>query len=396
MFSRSAINSYRAATCAMFLINGFTFGSWSSRIPSIKEAIGLSPSLLGWALLCMGCGALLSMSLIGPAITRMGSRKLTAWSCLLTVLAFGCVSFANSFLSLMLLLLTFGMLSGTMDVSMNTNAVSVEKAAGKPIMSSFHAAWSIGAMAGAAIGGLLASMHWSVLQHFWYVSLVMGILALSFVSALIEDPPTENGAANEAGNAAGERAGAEVVPISLLALSVACFCSFISEGAIADWAALFLMETVGADQGFAALGFAAFSLTMAAGRLFGDRIIARYTDAVALLMGGIFSSVGAALVVAYPHQYLSLAGFACAGLGLSVQVPICFRLAGHSGEKPSGEAIAVVARAGYFGLLAGPSLFGYAAEWFGMRASLSMVAMFGLCTVILALKMTRPKRRTIG
>lgn len=382
----------------MFLINGFTFGSWSSRIPSIKDAIVLTPSLLGWALLCMGCGALLSMSLIGPVITKVGSRKLTIWSCLLTVLAFGCVSFANSFVTLMAVLLAFGMSSGTMDVSMNTNAVSVEKFARKPIMSSFHAAWSIGGMAGAATGGLLASMHWSVFQHFWHVCLVLAILALSFVNSLIDDPSQPQPQTTDPSDppvtppdSTTDTSITNVTSVSLIALSIACFCSFISEGAIADWSALFLMDTVGADVGFAALGFAAFSLTMAAGRLTGDHIIARYSDAVALLMGGILSSVGAAIVVAYPHQYLSLAGFAVAGLGLSVQVPICFRLAGHSADRPSGEAIAIVARAGYFGLLAGPSLFGYAAEWFGLRASLAMVALFGMVTVVLALQMTRAK-----
>lgn len=139
-------NPHRAATSAMFFINGITFGSWAARVPSIKEAIGMTPSMLGWALICMGAGALCSMLSLSSVITKYGSRRLTIASCFLTLLTFASVATASNYIMLMILLFVFGMAAGLMDLAMNTNAVVVEKKLDKAIMSSFHALWSIGGM----------------------------------------------------------------------------------------------------------------------------------------------------------------------------------------------------------------------------------------------------------
>lgn len=389
MVFRLTVNPNRAATSAMFFLNGITFGSWAARVPSIKEAIGMTPSMLGWALICMGAGALLSIMSLGPLITKFGSRRITIGSCFLALVAFVSIGTASSYIMLLCLLFGFGITAGLMDLAMNTNAVVVEKKLDKPIMSSFHAAWSIGGMVGAAIGGFIASQGGTVMQNFAWVAGGATVVAVITSRYLLEDPPNSSSTAHGTSESSSIDVGASGAKISLFSLAIVCCCAFLSEGAIADWSALFMLEVVRVQQGSAALGFAAFSMAMAVGRLTGDSFIARCTDAGALLIGGVLATIGIMLVVSFPGFYVAMAGFTCAGLGLSVQVPITFRLAGHSTERPPAESIAVVARAGYFGLLAGPSIFGYLAEWVGLRASLAVLIGIGLFTVLLALRIRR-------
>lgn len=388
MVAGLTLNPNRAATAAMFFINGLSFGSWAARVPSIKEAIGMTPSMLGWALICMGAGALLSIMSLGPVITKFGSRRITIGSCILTLLTFVSIGTAANYVMLLLLVFLFGITAGLMDLAMNTNAVVVEKKLNRSIMSSFHAAWSIGGMAGAAIGGFMIWHGSTILTNFACVAAGAAVLALALSAYLLDDKPdAEESGHHDASLAA--TTGPAAKQISLITLAVICCCAFLSEGAIADWSALFMLEVVRTEQGNAALGFAAFSMAMAVGRLTGDSFIARFTDAGALLTGGVLSTIGILLVVSFPVLYVSPFGFIFAGLGLSVQVPITFRLAGHSTERPPAESIASVARAGYFGLLAGPSIFGYLADWLGLRASLTVLIPIGVFTIVMALRIRR-------
>lgn len=335
----------------------------------------------------MGCGALVSMLVMGPVITKQGSHRITQISCILTLLAFAALSLSHSMISLLVLVFIFGLCSGLMDLAMNTNAVSVEKKMGKPIMSSFHAAWSFGGMLGAAVGGVLTAWKWSLVQHFSCISLGATIVSLAFFASIIRDSASyEQQSENNVVQNGNE--------LSLFALAIVCCFSFISEGAIGDWSALYLREEVRVSESIAPLGYAAFSFAMASGRLGGDFVIKKLSDLGALLAGGILTVIGVLLVVAYPEPYSVVSGLVMAGLGLSVQVPITFRLAGHSPSRPSAESIAVVARAGYFGLLAGPSFFGYLAEWFGLRWSLSVLVLLAVCTVFLALNLHLSPKRT--
>lgn len=227
------------------------------------------------------------------------------------------------------------------------------------------------------------------MQNFAYVAGGATLVAAIMSRYLLDDQPNTSKPPDVAADSSSNEAAVSTKHISLIALALICGCSFLSEGAIADWSALFMLEVVRTEQGNAALGFAVFSMAMAVGRLTGDSFISRFTDAGALLTGGVLSTIGILLVVSLPVMNVALAGFTCAGLGLSVQVPITFRLAGHSTDRPSAEAIASVARAGYFGLLAGPSIFGYLAEWLGLRASLAVLIGIGLFTILLALQIKR-------
>ena len=329
------------------------------------------------------------MSFMSPLIKKYGSRFLTTWSCLLGLIAFAAISLSHSFEVLICTNLIFGVFIGFMDVSMNTNAVSMEKRIGRPIMSSLHAAWSIGAMLGAAIGSILIVLHWNVQQHFALIAIILGLMGLVGSRLLVDDVKDDE---KNPGSDANKGSTPDATHLSIFLLSVLCFCAFLSEGAIADWSSLYMRDVVKSDEGIAALGFSAFSMAMAFGRLTGDAVIVRFKDAGTLLAGGVLSAIGVLLVVAYPQQYLSIGGFFIAGLGFSVQVPITFRLAGYSTAKSSADAIAIVARAGYFGLLAGPSLFGYLAEWFGLRSSLTTLLLFGFCTISIALYVVRSAR----
>lgn len=253
---------------------------------------------------------------------------------------------------LALALVAFGSANGVLDVSLNAHGVAVEKGYGRPILSSFHAAFSLGGLTGSALGGSLASWGLGVLPQFLAVG---GSAALAFVpafGALLPAGADADGPGEADGGA--ERAPAFAWPTgAILGLGVVSFCVLLGEGAMADWSAVYLEGTLGTGPGLAAAGYAAFSLAMAAGRLAGDRLNRRFGPAVLVRSGGALAAVGLGLSLLVAHPLAALAGFACAGLGFSIVFPLALSAAGNSGEMPSGQAIAAVASAGYLGFLVG-------------------------------------------
>ena len=378
----------RLAVLGVFFLNGFGFGSWAVRIPAVQERLDLGEGLLGLALLGMAAGSLVSMPLAGWLVSRLGSRVVVGVTALGFFLALPLLAVAPSLALLVPALAFAGASGGSLDVSMNSHAVAVEKGQGRPIMSSFHAAFSFGGLAGAAVGGAVASLGVGIVPH------LSGVCALSlaaFVLAYWRMLPAsvDRGEGGEPAFARPTRA--------LAGLGVISFCVLLGEGAMADWSAVYLNGTLGTGPGFAAAGFAAFSATMVAGRLLGDKVTARFGPVALVRAGGAVAAVGLGISLVVAHPAVALVGFGCAGLGFSIVFPAALSAAGRAEGASTGPAIAAVATAGYFGFLVGPPSIGFVAEAVGLGGALFIVAGLSAAIVLLAGSVGRgyvkPKRR---
>ena len=366
----------RIALILVYLLLGALTATWATRIPAIKAGLHLSSGTLGIALLGPAIGLVASTAPTGAALTRWRPR---------TVIAVGLVLFAGSLplaglaggtASLFAVLLVWGAGSGVIDVAMNTEAADLQDRAGRPIMSGLHAAYSVGALLGAAIGALAASRGVSV---GWHLSAAATLTALAGAGALIILGPAASLAPRTP--VAGERRLPHM-SWALVALAVVAFGSFMAEGATNDWSAVYLHGSLGASVGFAALGYTVFSLTMAAGRLAGDRLAHAFGPVRLVRISTVVAAAGFGLALASGRPVIGLIGFGLLGTGLSFVVPLVFSAAAKLGA--AGPSLALVTSCGYAGLMAGPPLIGGLAEMVGLPTALTVIVVVVITASLLA------------
>jgi hypothetical protein len=355
-------------------MNGVLFSSWVTRIPQVKDTLGISEGRLGLALLALGLGALLSLLIAGWLVVRYGSKPVTTIAAITVCLLLPLPALAPTWLTLALALFVFGAGNGALDVSMNSQGVLIQRRYGRPILSSMHAAFSFGGFSGAVTGGLIAAAGISPAVHLSGVGIVLAIAVASLANRLLSaDQDAQKGGSSFARPSR-----------ALAALGIVAFCGLLIEGAIADWSAVYMNDTLNTGPGLAAGGFAAFSLTMAIGRLTGDRLVYLSNPVTVARYGGGFAAVGMGLTLAAPHPLLAIAGFGLVGAGMANVVPIIFSAAGRMPGISPGPAIAAVATTGYFGFLAGPPVIGLIAELITLRVALSILVLLAATSAILA------------
>ncbi len=363
----------RIATSALFFANGFGFGGWSATIAPMQAGLGLSNGELGLLLFTLAAGAVAFMPLAGLAGQRLGGTgRVSAGAGLAFAACLGLAALAPGAGALALVGLGVGASNGLMDVTMNAHASGVERRWGAPIMSSFHAAFSVGGLFGAGAGAfaLAAGAGWR--------ELLGGLGAAIFIAVAL--------AARDLGP--GERAAAASAfgwpPRALIGLAVVAFLCFIVEGAMVDWDGVYLVS-LGVGDAAAPLGYAAFAATMIAGRLLGDRVVARTGRLPAVVGGAALAAAGLGLAAAWPAFLPAAAGFALVGAGLSNVVPALFSESSAHATSPA-RGIAAVATAGYTGLLAGPPLVGAVAALSDLRVAFAALSAMALAAAVLALR----------
>ena len=372
---RPALRASRLAVLAVFFANGVVIGTWVVRIPAVQQRLGLGEGLLGVALLGAAVGALAAMPLVGALVSRFGSRRIVGVTALLLVFSLVLPALAPNLFLLMPALVLLGAANGGLDVAMNAQAVAVERGYGRPIMSSFHAAWSFGGLGGAALGGLLASRGVGPVPHF---SAVASLAAIAFIGAYGALLPSHTDASEEGAPAFARPTRA------LLGLGIISFCVLLGEGAMGDWSAVYLENTLETGPGFAAAGYAAFSLAMAFGRLFGDGLTARIGPARLVRSCGALAAIGLGLALAVGQPLVALFGFACAGAGFSIVFPAALSAAGRAEGMSPGPALAAVSTTAYTGFLVGPPFIGFLAELTNLGYALYLVVALSLAIVIFA------------
>ena len=399
-----ALGRARAATTAFFAFDGFAFASWAVRIPAVKAATGASPAALGVALLGVSAGAIATMALSGALCRRFGSTRVVIAAATWLSLALLLPALARSALALGAGLVMFGIGYGCLNVAMNSIAVDVVDAMRRPIMPAFHAAWSIGGLAGAAAGGLIAPAL-TPLPHFALVALLgltvtaaggLVLLANPVPSGASANPQSPNPQSPEPHSLTGpdprnpEPAGAQPRSTQskvganvwrlVLVLGLMAACSTYGEGSVSDWGALRL-RGLGATPGLAAAGYAAFALAEACGRLAGTGLLDRFGQRRLLVGGGLATCAGMLATALAPSVPVAVAGFAAAGLGVANVFPAAMARAG-SLTGPNGVAIA--STLGYAGFLLGPPTIGFLTGAIGLGPSLTTVSALALAGVALA------------
>jgi MFS family permease len=371
----------RAATAAIFFLNGFGFATWVSRIPAVRQALNLTDGALGTALLATAVGALVAFPLTGRASAISGASALTLATGLAYCVVLPGPTFAGGLPTLALLLFLFGAANGAMDVSMNALAVEVETFVGKPIMSSLHGMWSIGGLAGAGVGALFAQQDISPQLHLLVVAL---ILAAGILVARHWVPPSQPHASPES---VAHFARPEA---AMLGLSGIIFCAFLIEGAMADWSAVLLHDSLHTTAASAALGYAAFSLAMTSMRFAGDRLVVQWGAVRLLRCTNVVAALALAVALRIQHVGLTMLAFALVGLGMATVAPLVFGAAARRARHGAGHGIAAMATVGYGGFLVGPPLVGWLAQASSLRVALSVLVVLALVITALAHHLREP------
>ena len=350
------------ATRAVFFLPGFAIAAWAPLVPFAKARIGLDEASLGLALLCLGAGSLLAMPVAGALAARFGCRALMLVTLLMAGLTLPLLSIAPSVISLGLTLFVFGAGIGACDCIMNMQAVMVERDARRPMMSGFHAFYSIGGAVGAA--AMTALLALGVAPWLGACLLVAVMAAVVLVAA----PHWRRE------RAPGDAPMFAVPRGIVLLIGVLCFVAFLGEGVMLDWSAVFLNQVQEVPAGRAGLGFLVFSVAMTITRLFGDRAVALFGQHRAVLIGGAVAAGGLLLATFAATLPLALLGYALVGLGCANIVPVLFTLAGNQKAMPESLAIPAVTTLGYAGILAGPALVGFAAQLTSLVVAFTLVA----------------------
>jgi MFS family permease len=359
----------RIALTAFFALDGFVFAGWVVRIPAIKEQTGASASELGLALLCVSAGAVITMTLTGRLCRRFGNHPVTVVCGVLLSLSVALPPLTHSVPALGAVLLIFGAAYGGINVAFNSAAVDLVAALRRPIMPSFHAAFSLGGMIGAGLGGLVAGSL-SPARHLLGLA-VIGLLVtvLAGPTLLRHEPakaPDRPHCEDDAPRRLDARTRGLVTVFGLIAL-----CTAYGEGALADWGALHLEQDLHAHPGVAAAGYTFFALAMTIGRAGGTTLLERLGRTRTLVAGGTLATAGMLLGSLAPSLWAALLGFGVTGLGLANIFPVAVERAGAL-AGPSGVAIA--STLGYGGMLLGPPSIGFMADWLSLPAALTSVA----------------------
>jgi MFS family permease len=361
----SSISPSRIAVKLIFFINGFVHANLAARFPRVQELFDIDNGTLGFVLLSSSVGALLAMPFTGWLIIRNGSRRITIFSIFLYCIFVPLVPLMPGLAGLVVLFFIMGLTAGMLDVSMNSQAVMVEKIHQKPIMTSFHALFSIGMVAGAFCGALFVKLETTLFVHF-AVIVGMSVAAAAWARYhLIHDKPKEK----EVDGPAFRLPNAAMVSIGVIA-----FCCMLGEGAMADWSTNYMENIAMASPALAPIGLSAFALAMTIGRFFGDGARLKFGDRKLMVMCGIISTMGIALTLLFNNPYSVIAGLFIIGIGLSSIVPIAYSIAGNSKNLPPGVGLAMVTTVGYSGFLFGPPIIGLLANWQSLRIALMVVA----------------------
>jgi MFS family permease len=353
------------STRIAFFIAGFGIAAWAPLVPYAKARAGLDEGTLGLLLLSLGVGSILAMPMAGILATRFGCRKVATGGTLLICAALPLLATVSSIPALIAALFLFGAGLGTVDSTVNLQAVIVERASGKTMMSGFHGMFSLGGIVGAAGVSALLGLGISPLG----ATLVVIVLLLA---ALLKAAPHLLPYGSESSGPAF------AVPHGIvLFIGGMCFIVFLAEGAALDWSAVFLAQERGIDTAYAGLGYAAFALTMTVGRLTGDSIVRRLGATRVIVFGGLTAAAGLFLATFAPSWQAALVGYALLGAGCSNIVPVLYTAVGKQTVMPESVAVPAITTLGYAGILAGPAVIGFIAH----GSSLSFA--FGLMAVLL-------------
>lgn len=375
----------RAAVFGIFGVNGFLFAIWVVHIPTIERRTEISHATLGSLLLILAAGAILGMQASGPLSDRFGSYRLVTIAGVLLSCALLGPAVSTDVVTLGVALFVFGMFNGALDVSMNSQAVDVERLYPRPIMSAFHALFSVGGVVGSLVGAATLAAEVPILVS------MGGAAAVGVASVAVCRPfllVTHHDASQEATHSTGT-AHKRLSP-RVLSLGALAFALLLSEGVANDWSTLQVKEHLGTSDGTAALAFGFFAAMMTVGRFGADRVSARFGPVAVVRYGNLIAASGMLLVLVSESLPLTLAGWAAFGLGLSGSIPQIFTRAGNLGGGAAATNMSRVVGMGYVGLLAGPAIIGWMSHLVSLTSAMAVPLVLTLVAAAAA-RTVRPR-----
>ncbi|MBO9202719.1 MULTISPECIES: MFS transporter [Niastella] len=366
----------RLSIGAFFFIAGLCFASWASRIPDIKQHLQLSDGGLGAVLFALPVGLMVSLPFSGWLVHHFGSRKMVLLAAILYPLILCNIGLVQETWQLVVALFAFGLMGNLFNISVNTQAVSLEVLYGRSIMASFHGIWSLAGFTGASIGTLMINFHLNPFIHFCIIAGVAFLMmALLYRNSLRQDI-----------NADDDRPLFAKPDATLLKLGLIAMCCMVCEGAMFDWSGVYFQKVVAVSKGMIPLGYTAFMCTMAGGRFAGDKLVTRLGTLRMLQISGLVITTGLVIAIAFPTLVTATLGFMLVGIGVSSVVPLVYGVAGKSTVFSPGVALAAVSTIGYLGFLAGPPMIGFIAQAASLRISFALIAILGFTTTIISSK----------
>ncbi|WJY41211.1 MFS transporter [Streptomyces sp. P9-2B-2] len=387
-----AVARLRRAITLFFALDGFVFAGWVVRIPAIKEQIHASAGALGLALLGVSVGSVATMLLTGKLCRRYGNHPVTVVTAALLSLSVALPALTHSALQLGLVLLLFGAAYGGLNVAFNAAAVDLAEAVRRPILPSFHAAFSAGGLAGAGLGGLLAP-HLSPLWHLLLLA-ATGLVVTAYAGHVLlrtPRPATGHGAHHDGEDAIPARGRVPVRRTRLLVTvyGLITLCTAYGEGALADWGSLHLSADLHTGPGAAAAGYAVFALMMTLSRMSGTWLLERLGDTPVLVAGGLLAAAGMLVAALSPQLWPVYLGYALTGLGLANVFPAAI---GGAGALAGPHGVAVASTLGYSGILLGPPSIGFLTEAYGLPRALTTIAALAAVAALLG-RLVRRRRQ---
>ncbi|MEW2513968.1 MFS transporter [Streptomyces sp. NPDC046870] len=362
----------RVVTFVYFVLNGLLLGMWVVQIPAVEERVGIGHAALGGFLVLLGAGAFAGMQVGGRLSDRLGTRTIVPAAGMLCSVTLVLPGLAQEPWALAAALLVFGFGNGTLDVSMNAHAVQVEKAYERPVMSAFHATFSVGGVLAALAGAAAVDIGWDPATTLGAAAGAGAVIALVSARGLLPAEP-----AAPVADAQGEpEERKRSVPTRIWLLAVLALLIMLCEGAANDWSVLHLKTVLGAPESTAAFAYGTYAATMTVGRLVADRVSARFGPVAVLRYGSALAAVGITVAALSPWVWAALTGWALFGLGLSGCVPQLFSAAGHADPAAAGTNVSRVAGLGYIGMLAGPAVIGWMTHLMALNHAFLLLALF--------------------
>lgn len=359
-------NKYRFFLSVFFFLSGFCFSSWASRIPTIKATFDLNEAELGTILLAMPISSLIGVPISGWLVSKFDSRIPLSFALLVHAICLSLIGFADTTFKLVAAVCFFAFSMRIFNISMNTQAIAVQKQFDRKINGSFHGLWSTGGIAGVGFTTLMVALDISIVPHLITVSIItLGTTLVSYRYLLRNDKSTT-----------GNRLIIGKPDPYILYLGLLIFFAAICEGGMFDWSGIYFKEVVKVD--IFTSGYLIFMAFMALSRFVSDRIIDRIGMHLTYIISAMLIIIGIGMAILFPNFWSAMAGFSLVGFGTASIVPMTFTLAGASKKYSPGMAISIIATYGMVGMLIGPPLIGYIAHAFDLRASFVLFAFSGI------------------
>ena len=363
----------RIGSAIFFFISGFGYSSWASRIPTLQYQLHLNEAQLGAVLFALPIGLILTLPITGRLLSVYSSRSVLLFGALFLNIILGLIGFATNVWQLVVTLFCFGSARNLLNISINAQAVGVQKLYKKSIMATFHGIWSLAGFAGAAIGYIMVYFNVAPVYHFMGISILLLAFSLYFFGdTLYEEPIRQQ---NKKIFSFPEK--------SLLKFAFICFASMACENVMYDWSGIYFEKAVHVSKNTATAGFVVYMIAMTLGRFFGDKLISRFGAQRLLKFSGIFIFAGLLLAVLLPYALTAGFGFILVGFGVSCIVPMVFQIVGKSTTMSSGTALASISSIGYIGFLIVPPFIGFVAQAASLQLSFGIIALLGGLIVLL-------------